>query len=311
MPEPVQQYLRAVGVVGRQSIRTARLEQKGVFRRGDNWLPFTADQYFTTNPPGFVWQAKVQFLPMLNFSVTDMFVNGHGRLQAKLLSFFKVADARGPETDQGELLRYLAEIAWFPTGWLSPYIEWESMDQCSAKATLRLSGLSVSAVVHFDDEYRLSRVTAERHMEEASRFPLREWSGQMSDYRPIAGLLVPFRATATWHLASGDLEYFRVKSPGSSTTSESTSPEEKQLLLHTGITESLTILLALKSAGRGTESVENMRFTPSDYNSFQRVPVKRPWVTMIWISCTPAPVSFSHAETKEIPVSRIALTMTA
>jgi hypothetical protein len=204
----VQRYLRAVGVVGRQSIRTARLEQKGVFRRGDNWLPFTADQYFTTNPPGFVWKARVQFLPMLNFSVTDMFVNGHGRMQAKLLSFFKVVDARGPETDQAELLRYLAEIAWFPTGWLSPYIEWESMDQCSAKATLRLSGHSVSAVVHFDDEYRLSRVTAERHMEEAGRFPLREWSGKMSDYRPIGGLLVPFRATATWHLASGDLEYF-------------------------------------------------------------------------------------------------------
>jgi hypothetical protein len=104
---------------------------------------------------------------------------------------------------------------------------------------------------------------------------------------------------------------FSVKSPGSSTTSESTSPEENQLLLHTGLTESLTILLALKSAGRGTESVENMRFTPSDHNSFQRVAVERPWVTMIWISCSPAPVSFSHAETKEIPVSRIALPMTA
>jgi hypothetical protein len=209
MPEPVRQYLRAVGVVGRRSIRTALLEQKGVFRRGDKWLPFKAEQCFTTSPPGFVWQAKVQFLPMLNFSVTDMFVNGHGRLQARLLSLFKVVDARSRETDQGELLRYLAEIAWFPTGWLSPYIEWESMDQHSAKATLRLSGLSVSAVAHFDDEYRLSRVTAQRHMEEAGRFPLYKWSGQLSDYRRIAGLLVPFRATALWHLPTGDLEYFR------------------------------------------------------------------------------------------------------
>lgn len=209
LPEPVQRYLRSVGIVGKRNIRTVRLKQKGVFRRGQRWLPFTAEQFFATDPPGFVWQAQVQFLPLLNFSVTDMFVDGHGRLQAKLLSLFKVVEASGPEADQGELLRYLAEIAWFPTAWLSPYIEWESIDARAAKVTLRLPSLAVSAVLHFDDESRLCRVTAQRHMEEGGRFPLRDWSGQVSEYRRIAGLLVPVKANAMWHLESGDLEYFR------------------------------------------------------------------------------------------------------
>lgn len=34
-------------------------------------------------------------------------------------------------------------------------------------------------------------------------------SDSWGDYRRIAGLMVPFRATATWQLQIGDLEYIR------------------------------------------------------------------------------------------------------
>lgn len=75
--------------------------------------------------------------------------------------------------------------------------------------TLRLSSLTVSAVVHFDHEAKLCRVTAHRHIEEGGRFLLREWYGHFSEYRRIGGMLIPMKASATWHLESGDLEYFR------------------------------------------------------------------------------------------------------
>lgn len=123
LPEPVHRYLLSVGIVGKRNIRTVRLKQKGFLRRGQRWLPFTAEQCFGTTPRGFVWQARVKVLPLLSISVTDMFADGHGTLQAKLLSLVKVAEAIGSEADQGELLRYLGEIAWFPTAWLGPYIE--------------------------------------------------------------------------------------------------------------------------------------------------------------------------------------------
>jgi hypothetical protein len=133
----------------------------------------------------------------------------HGELQAKLFSFLKVAGASGPETDQGELLLYLAEIAWFPTAWLSSYLEWERIDARSAKVTLQLSNLKAQAVLHFDDDSRLCSVTAQRYMIHAGRFLLREWSGQLSEYRPIAGMLIPARANVLWCLEAGDFQYFR------------------------------------------------------------------------------------------------------
>jgi hypothetical protein len=82
LPEPVQRYLRAVGVVGRRTIRTAHLKQKGRLRQGQNWLPFRAKQWFATSPPGFVWQAQIPFVPLLlNCSVTDAFVEGRKDLK--------------------------------------------------------------------------------------------------------------------------------------------------------------------------------------------------------------------------------------
>lgn len=209
LPEPVQAYLRAAGVAGKEYIRTVRLTQKGSFRRGKRWLPFTAEQYFAADPPGFVWEAKIRFFPFVSVTVIDKFVNGRGSLRANVLSVFKVAEAAGPEADEGELLRFLGEIAWFPTAWLSPFIEWESVNAHAAKATLRLPGMAVSAVAHFDEEFRLREVRAKRHMREDGAFVLRHWRGRLSDYQPRAGLLIPMRAKAAWLLESGEQEYFR------------------------------------------------------------------------------------------------------
>ena len=214
LPEPVRRYLRAAGVVGRRNIRTVHLKQMGSMRRraGEKWMPFTAEQWFTTDPPGFVWDARIRLLPLLNFSVTDKFVAGRGGLEAKLLSVFKVADAKGPEVDQGELLRYLGEMAWFPTAWLSSYLEYESIDDRAVSVTMRQPGCAASAVVHFDAEGMVDVVSAERYAEEDGKYSLRKWSGRFSDYRQVNGLLIPTKASVTWHLDSGELEYFRCES---------------------------------------------------------------------------------------------------
>src|SRR5512147_2121719 len=80
LPEPVRKYLRAAGVVGRKNIRTAHVTQRGSMRRRarDQWMPFTAQQWFTTDPPAFVWDARFRMLPLVSISVTDKFVAGRG-----------------------------------------------------------------------------------------------------------------------------------------------------------------------------------------------------------------------------------------
>ena len=213
LPNTVQRYLRTVGVIGKEAIRTVRLKQRGRLRmkEGEKWLPLTAEQYFTTSPPGFVWHARVRLFSLLNISVTDMFVNGHGRLKAKLLSLVMMADATGPQVDQGELLRYLAEMIWFPTAWLSQYIEWKEIDEHSAQAILRHANLTVAAVLHFNKGSQVVQITAERYREEDGKFILRPWSGREEDYREVGGMMIPMKAEVSWHLESGDFTCFRAQ----------------------------------------------------------------------------------------------------
>lgn len=58
LPEPVRRWLRHSHVVGSPLPTTVRLRQNGQFQMaGRGWMPFAAEQYFTINPPGFLWKA--------------------------------------------------------------------------------------------------------------------------------------------------------------------------------------------------------------------------------------------------------------
>ena len=66
----------------------------------------------------------------------DDYINGKGYFQIKLLSLFTVADTKGKELDESELIRWLGEAPLFPTALLpSKYLHWEQIDSNSAKAS--------------------------------------------------------------------------------------------------------------------------------------------------------------------------------
>ncbi|QZZ21262.1 hypothetical protein J5X98_01810 [Leptothermofonsia sichuanensis E412] len=211
LPDPVQRYLRYTQIVGQEVIRTVRLKQKGWFRMGvdQNWQPLVAEQYYTTDPPAFLWYGTIRPFPLLSITGKDQFSNGHGRLQIKALSLIMLADVRGPEVDQGELLRYLGEIAWFPTAWLSDALQWHAIDGQSAQVTMQLQDIAVSATLSFNQQDQLTDVRAERYWKENGQSVLKPWSGQFREYHQVNGLMIPTQAEVTWHLESGDFPYFR------------------------------------------------------------------------------------------------------
>lgn len=211
LPEAVQRYLRYTQIVGKETISRVRLKQKGFFRmqKGQRWLPMVAEQYYTTNPPAFLWYGRVQPFPLVWIAGKDSFSDGQGKLLIELLSLITLADVHGSEVDQGELVRYLAEIAWFPTAWLSDYIHWQAIDAQSAKATISFQDVTTSAILHFNENGQLIHLSAERYWEEGGQYVLKHWSGQFNDYQEINGIRIPTKAEVSWNLESGDFCYFR------------------------------------------------------------------------------------------------------
>jgi uncharacterized protein DUF6544 len=210
LPDPVVRYLRRCGVIGKVPIGRVLLRQRGRFRMSSDgaWARLRAEQCYTVRPPSFRWRATISPMPFVPVKVVDAFADGQGGLEAKLFGLFTVAQARGQQTDHSELLRFLAEMVWFPTAFVSDYVTWRSSGDRCADATITWGKTSASATFWFDDDDRVIRVDAMRYRIVAGGYALDSWSTPLRGHRLIDGLLVPLQGRALWKLPTGDFEYF-------------------------------------------------------------------------------------------------------
>jgi|SRR5579864_2747809 len=211
LPPPVQRWLVHANVVGRPRPRIVYLTQTGVMRaeRDQPWMPVCAEQYFTTDPPGFEWIATMQMNPLVWVTGRDRYFDGEGAMDMLAMSVVPVVHARGPELNQGVLLRYLTETVWFPAAVLTPYISWQPIDNLAARATLAYRGTSASATFTIDDHGAVLQAQADRYREEHGSYALHPWSIPITEYGEFAGIRMPVAGDATWRLEGGDLPYYR------------------------------------------------------------------------------------------------------
>jgi hypothetical protein len=209
LPAPVRRYLRASGVVGKPVPTVVRLRQTGRIRQDAKsaWMNIEAVEYYSTNPPAFLWKARVPVLGVPVVLGRDRYGDGIGSILMKAASLVTVADAKGPEVSQGALMRYLNEMSWFPAAFLGDNMRWKAIDNSSAEVTLTDSGLTATATLHFDGEGRLSNFVAKRYRVVDHEFSFETWSTPMTAYGAFAGITVPVSGKGIWNLADGDLEY--------------------------------------------------------------------------------------------------------
>jgi len=194
LPEPVRRHMRYAIPTSRGPIGTARLKHDGFFRTkpDQGWLPIEGEEYFTIRRPGFVWDASIRLAPFLWIEARDCVLKGRGHMLVNVCSTFTVADARGAETDQGSLLRWLAEVVWFPFGFVGEAIQWEAVDERSARATIMEGGSPVSAIFEGDEEGKFVRLSANRYRDVGGgEAVLTPWLGLCRDYREFDGVRVP------------------------------------------------------------------------------------------------------------------------
>jgi hypothetical protein len=215
LPPVVQQWLRRSNVVGKPVNHTVHLHQSGLMRttREGKWMPVTAEQYFTVDNPGFVWVADVKAAPGLHLMGRDLYRDGHGHMLIKALSLYPVADNRGATVDQGTLLRYLAEIVWFPSAALAPYIKWQPVDNHRAMATMHWGDITASGVFGFTPEGDMESFSAMRFYDRKEGATLEPWLIRVEPgaYKEFDGVRIPVRSTVTWQLREGDLTWYQVQ----------------------------------------------------------------------------------------------------
>ena len=215
LPAPVQRYFRTVLKDGQPMIEAVSVSHTGTFNMsesGEQWKPFTSTQRVIPQRPGFDWEARIKMMPGVTVRVHDAYIIGEGILHATLFGWVSVVNLRSTlDVAQGELMRFFAEAAWYPTALLpSQGVRWETVDDVSARATLRDGDITLTMLFRFNEENLIASVRADaRGRTVGGRVIPTPWEGRWKQYGLRNGMLIPLEGEVAWILPEGPKFYWR------------------------------------------------------------------------------------------------------
>ena len=211
LPPPVASYIKISGLKGKKRISSMRISHSGSFKTGAdrNFMPINGKYYLTTKKPSFCWFGKISLFPGLSVSAFDSYFNGKGHMLIKVMSLFKIADARSSVIDYSAFGRCLAEMTMAPSFFLNnQLIKWTSFNSNHAEFTITDSGLSADAVLHFSNDGTLERIVVDRYFDRGNgKATLEKFTGKGQLIKDFNGLRLCSVFDGYWNLKEGDLHY--------------------------------------------------------------------------------------------------------
>ena len=209
LPEGVSALANRLGSGRGNQAAYVDLRQAGTmwFKRGGAPIKFTARQRVGTSNSGFVWRAAIGPLGLM--TVVDSFVAGTGMLEARVFGLVRVAHQDGTiALNQGEALRYLAEIPWNPDIILfDRALEWSGLGPRSIKVATGIGESRAEITFGLDDAGFIGTVSAEsRSFSADKRYP---WHGRFWDYQDRGGRRIPTHGEVAWVIDGADFIYWR------------------------------------------------------------------------------------------------------
>ena len=178
----------------------------------DRWLSFTARQTIAANVCNFAWRAR--FAPLGLIAACDALENGMGRLDVTALGFIPMA--RTPRTAalaRGELMRYLAELAWAPDAILANRaLRWRESGPGNLIVGAGVGSSAVEISLGLDGDGRIATAFApDRPRSAVMPILPTPWRGRFSDYRLHLGRWLPFAGEVAWEIDGSEEVYWQGK----------------------------------------------------------------------------------------------------
>ncbi len=215
LPAPAQRWLRTAGVVGRPRDRTLQAHWEGHFRlrpRG-RWLPFEAWQRNTASRVTRLYRMRIDLARVLPIVGVDSYLDGHGRMRARLLGVVPVAAGSGPEFDVGELVTWLDDaVLLAPSMLLAPTVTWGEVDESTFDVGVTDGGRTATVRVRMDGSGRVRDVATDDRFCALPSGPVRaRWTTPVDAWMTVEGRPVPMYARAIWDLPEGRWTYARAR----------------------------------------------------------------------------------------------------
>ena len=214
LPLPVQHYIRYSNVLNKPKVKNVRVVFDGEMReKGKDWFKFQSVQYnFFDNPARlFFMKAKMFGLPVLGY---HCYQNEKAAMQIKLLGLFNVVNIKGAEMNKAETVTVFNDLCLMaPAALIDKRIEWETIDDLSAKATFTNGSNKITAILYFNKQGQLINFTSDDRYAIGDMKQYR-FSTPVKNYTQINGINIWNYGEAVWHYPDGEFVYgkFTLKS---------------------------------------------------------------------------------------------------
>lgn len=212
LPEIMRLFALRSGATAGAPI-TVLAHQSAEMRLGPDqgFFSISATQLSGTRRPTFVWDAWGSIAGLIPMHVVDSYVAGAGVLEVRLAGSIQVARGVGPESDKGEMMRFLSELAWNPDAILNAEgLTWRQIDERTVEVSAPTAG-GVATVRHvFDEAGDIVGIEADDrpYGVEGSSIPTR-WVGRFRDYAQFGRYRLPKYGEVAWVLPAGEFVYWR------------------------------------------------------------------------------------------------------
>lgn len=213
LPAAVYDLALRLGASPGTTRKTVKLEQTGRMKsrlEATSWLAFTATQAISTCECAFDWRARAGPFGMV--SVCDALEDGEARLRVMALGIIPIARAKNsPALMRGELMRYLAELAWAPDAILcNSALRWREEGPDGLAVSAGVGEEAAEVLLSLDSDGRIAGAFApDRPRAATAPFLPTPWRGRFSDYRHHDRTWLPFAGEVAWEIDGKKTVYWQ------------------------------------------------------------------------------------------------------
>jgi hypothetical protein len=214
LPLPVQKYFRYAGVINKEKINNVRIVFDVEMReKGKDWFKATSVQYNFFDEPTRLFYMKGKM-----FGVTvpgyHRYVEAKATMDIRLFGLFPIVKQSGEIMNKTETVTLFNDMCLMvPATLIDKRIQWEPIDSLTTKAIFTNRGITISAILYFNEVGQLINFTSDDRTAISDMKQYR-FSTPVTNYKNINGINVLTYGEAIWHYPDGEFIYgkFKLKS---------------------------------------------------------------------------------------------------
>jgi hypothetical protein len=219
LPRTVRRYMEFYGVAEGTPKHTAvSLRWTGEFRLAPDkpWVPMEAVQRDTRTPVTRIFLMRARMNGVVPVFVHDAYVDGEGKVIAKLADLVPVIEATGTALSLNELVTWIDDCVHFaPSMLLGRHTHWINVDDHTFDVVFYDCGHKIAARVHVDERGApVDFETDDRVLDDPHdpKHPLMRgrWTTPSRAWQRVGEQVFPTQTDATWELPQGEFTYARL-----------------------------------------------------------------------------------------------------